>query len=104
MSEPNYHTIKFFTENLLATEVRKTPILMEKAAYLGFWILDLYKTVMYGFWYDYIKLKYGENAKLCDVDTDYIYKNNAEDAETRLDTSNFELDKQLAKGKNKKVI
>ena len=104
MSEPNYHTIKFFTENLLATEVRKTPILMEKAAYLGFWILDLYKTVMYGFWYDYIKLKYGENAKLCDVDTDYIYKNNAEDDETRLDTSNFELDKQLAKWKNKKVI
>ena len=52
---------------------------------------------MYGFWYDYIKLKYGENAKLCDVDTDYIYKNNAEDDETRLDTSNFELDKQLAK-------
>ena len=67
-------------------------------------MLDLYKTVMYSFWYDYIKLKYGENAKLCDVDTDYIYKNNAEDAEARLDTSNFELDKQLAKGKNKKVI
>ena len=40
----------------------------------------------------------------CSQKTDYIYKNNAEDAEIRLDTSNFELDKQLAKGKNKKVI
>ena len=69
VSEPNYHTIKLFTENLLATEVRKTQILMKKAAYLGFWILDLYKTVTYDFWYDYIKLKYGENAKLCDIDT-----------------------------------
>ena len=36
VSEPNYHTIKLFTENLLATEVRKTQILMKKAAYLGF--------------------------------------------------------------------
>ena len=30
VSEPNYHTTKFFTENLLATEMRKTQILMNK--------------------------------------------------------------------------
>ena len=64
VSEPNYHTTKFFTENLLAIEMRITQILMSKPVYLGLSILDLSKTVMYEFWYDYVKPKYGENAKL----------------------------------------
>ena len=63
VSEPNYHTTKFFTENLLAKAMRKTQILMSKPAYLGLSILDLSKTVMYKFWCDYVKTKYGENAK-----------------------------------------
>ena len=70
VSEPNYHTTKFFTESLLAIEMRKTQILMNKPVYLGLSILDLSKTVMYEFWYDYVKPKYGENAKLCYMDTD----------------------------------
>ena len=45
--------------------MRKTQILMNKTAYLGFSILDLSKTVMYKFWYDYVKSKYSGNAKLC---------------------------------------
>ena len=40
VSEPNYHTTKFFTENLLATEMRKTQVLMNKPVYLGLSILD----------------------------------------------------------------
>ena len=63
VSEPNYHSTKFFTENLLAIEMRKFQILMNKPVYLGSSILDLSKTAMYEFWYDYVKLKYGENAK-----------------------------------------
>ena len=57
VSEPNYHTTTFFTENLLATEIemRKAQILMNKPDYLGLSILDLGKTVMYQFWYDYVK-------------------------------------------------
>ena len=51
VSEPNYHTTKFFTENLFAIEIRKTQILTNKPAYLGLSILDLSKTVMYEFWY-----------------------------------------------------
>ena len=47
--KPNYHTTKFFTENLLAIEMRKTQILMNKSIYLGLSILDLSKTVMYEF-------------------------------------------------------
>ena len=45
--------------------MRKTEILMSKSVYLGLSILDLSKTVMYEFWYNYIKPRYGENAKLC---------------------------------------
>ena len=70
VSEPNYHTSKFFTENLLAIEIRKTQIIMNNPVYLGLSILDLSKTVMHEFWSDYVKPKYGENAKLCYMDTD----------------------------------
>ena len=106
-SEPNYHT----TENLLAIEMRKTQILMNKPL-LGLSILDLSKTVIYELWYDYVK-QYGENVKLCYMDTgsfivhvktDGVYKDIAEDVETRFETSNFEIDRPLPKGKNKKVI
>ena len=86
---------------------------MNKPAYLGLSILDLSKTVMYEFWYDYVKPKYDENAKNCYIDTesfivqvktDDIYKDIAEDVETKFDTSNFEIDRPLPKGKNKKLI
>ena len=73
ISEPNYPTAKFFTENLLAIEMRKTQILMNNPVYLGLSILDLSKTVMYKFWYDYVKLKYGKNAKLCYMDTAALF-------------------------------
>ena len=62
--EPNYHTAKCFTENVFAIEMRKTQILMNKPVFLGLSISDLSKTVMYEFWYDYVKPKYVENAKL----------------------------------------
>ena len=111
VSEPNYHTTKFFTENLLTIEIRKTQILMNELVYLGLSILDLSKTVMYELWYDYVKPKYDENAELCFMDTDSfivhiktddIYKNIADEVETRFDTSNFEIDRPLPTGKNKK--
>ena len=59
VSEPNYHTTKFFIENVLVIEMKKTQILTSKPVYLGLSILDLSKTVMYEFWYDYVKPKYG---------------------------------------------
>ena len=45
--------------------MRKIQMLMNKPIYLGLSILDLSKSVMYGFWNDYIKPKYGENWELC---------------------------------------
>ena len=69
VSEPNYQTIKQFSENLLAIEMKKTKVKMNKPVYLGMSILDISKTLMYEFWYDYIKPKYGDRAKLCYMDT-----------------------------------
>ena len=96
VSEPNYHTTKFFTENLLAIKMAKTEILMNKLVYLEFSTLELSEILMYEFWYDYLKPKYGEKAKLCYMDTDSlivyvktddIYKDISEHPETRFDTS-----------------
>ena len=69
VSEPSYHTSKFFTENLLAIEMRKTQIIMNKHVFLGLLVLDLNK-VINEFWYDYVRSKYGENANICYMDTD----------------------------------
>ena len=70
VSEPNYHTVKWFSEDLLLTEIKKIKVKMNKPVYLGLPILEVTKTLMYEFWYDYIKPKYQNNAKLCCVDTD----------------------------------
>ena len=85
---------------------------MNKPVYLGLSILDQSKTVMHKFWFDYVKPKYGENAKFCmdtdsfivHVKTDDIYKDIAEDVQTRFDTSNFKLDRPLPKRKKQKLI
>ena len=69
VSEPNYHTKKWFSESLLATEMKKAKLIMNKPVYLGFSILEISKTLMYEFWYDYMKPKYGDNVKLCYMDT-----------------------------------
>ena len=68
VSEPNYHTAKFFTESWLAIEMITTQIFMNKPVYLGLSIVQLIsKSIMYEFCYDYVKPKYGENVKLCYV-------------------------------------
>ena len=70
VSEPNYHTTKWFSENLLAIEMKKIKVKMNKPVYLGLLILEISKSLMYEFWYDYMKPKYGDNVKLCYIDTD----------------------------------
>ena len=113
VSEPNYHTTKWFSENLLAIEMKKTKENMKKPVYLGFSILEISKTLMLEFWYDYMIPKYGDNVKLCYMDTDSFimhikaedfYKDIANDVEKRFDTSNYEVNRPLPTGKNKKVI
>ena len=115
VSEPNYHTTKHFSENLLAIEMKKTKVKMNKPIYLGMSILDTSKTLMYEFWYDYVKPKYKDKAKLCYMDTNSFviniftedfFEDINNDVERWFDTSNYdENDKRpLPIGKNKKVI
>ena len=113
VSEPNYHTINYISEDLSIIEMNKTKVKMNKPIYLGLSILESSKLLMYEFWYDYMKPKYGNNVKLCYMDTDSFimdiktedfYKDIANDVEKRFDTSNYEVNRPLATGKNKKVI
>ena len=57
VSEPNYHRTRWFSEKLLAIEMKKTKVKMNKPIYLGLSILEVSKTLMYEFWYDYMKPK-----------------------------------------------
>ena len=69
-SESNYHSTKYISKDLLIMEMKKVEVKMNKPIYLGQAILDISKTLMYEFWYNYIKPKYGDKARLCYVDTD----------------------------------
>ena len=113
VSEPNYHTMNYISEELSIIEMNKAKVKMNKPIYLGLSILDISKILMYEFWYDYMKPKYGNRVKLCYMDTDSFviniktndfYKDIANDVEKRFDTSNYEVDRPLSTGKNKKVI
>ena len=113
VSEPNYHTINYISEDLSIIEMNKTKVKMNKPIYLGLSILDISKILMYEFWYDHMKPKYNDNVKLCYMDTDsfimniktnYFYKDTSNDVEKRFDTSNYEVNRPLPTGKNKKVI
>ena len=93
--------------------MKNTKVKMNRPIYLGMSILDIRKTLMYEFWYDYIKLKYKDKAKLCYMDTDsfviYVktkdfYEDIANYVEKWFDTSNHENNRPLPIRKNKKVI
>ena len=83
---------------------------MNTFIYLGLPVLELTKIVIYELWYDYVKLKYDEKAKLCYMDSenfivyikrDDIYKDIAENVETKFDISNYEFDRLLPEEKNR---
>ena len=105
-SEPNYHTTKYFSKNLMASKTKKTKVKRNKSIYLGMLIFDISKI-----WYDYIKPKYQWNCiqrsctqdktKLCYRDTDTFvihiktkdfYEDIANDVEKWFDTSNYDED------------
>ena len=98
VSEPNYHTSKHISEDLIIKEMKKVWVKINKPIYLGQTILDISKTHMYEFWYDYIKPKYKDKARLCYMDTDSFvnniktedfYKDTADEVEKWFDTSNY---------------
>ena len=114
-SEPNYDSCKQFSDSLMTIEMRKTEVSMDKPIAVGQAILDISKTLMYEFWYDYLKPKYQDNIKLCYMDTDsFILQIQADDffkdinidVNKWFDTSNYDKNdnRPLEIGKNEKVI
>ena len=115
VSEPNYMTSKCFSKDLMAIEMRKTEVLMNKAVCLGQATLDISKTLMYEFYYEYLKPKYGDKIKLCYMDTDSfiihvetedICKDIADDVCKWFDNSGYDkkLNRPLPTGINEKII
>ena len=84
---------------------------MNNPVYLGLSTLEISRTLINEFWYDYIKPKYQQNEKLCYIDADSfiihvktedIYENIVNDVEKRFDTLSYEVNRPLPTGKNKK--
>ena len=105
--------MKLIDGYLAVIEMRKVKVKMNKPIYLGLSILELSKTTMYEFWYDYVKVKHEDRVKLCYMDTDSFVlnvrtedfcKDISEDVKDRFDTSNFNCDRPLPIGVNKKVV
>ena len=114
-SEPNYYSSKCISKDLMIMEMKKVEVKMNKPIYLGQAILDISKTLIYEFWYDYIKPKYEEKARLCYMGTDSFVihiktedfcEDIACDVDRWFDTFNYDKDdnRPLPIGKNKKVI
>ena len=115
VAKPNYRRCRIFTENLVSIHMQKTSLTMNKPVYLGQSILDLSKTIMYGFHYEYIKPKYEDKAKLLFTDTDSLmyeietedfYKDISGDVIKRFDTSDYPENHPsgIPTGCNKKVV
>ena len=114
-AKPNFKHCNIFSEDLTAIHMKKTFFTFNKPVYLGMCILDLSKTLMFDFHYNYIKKKYGDNAKLLFTDTDSLmYKIRTEDfyddikgdVKDRFDTSDYPSNHPsgIPTGCNKKVL
>ena len=111
-SKPTYVSSKIFNENLVAVHKIKETLTLNRPAYVGMCILDLSKTLMYDFHYNYIKDKYGDKARLLFTDTDSLtYEIEAKDVyqdfwndRDKFDNSDYQEDSKYFYNKNKKVI
>ena len=111
-SKPTFVSSKIFNENLVAVHKIKETLTLNRPAYVGMCILDLSKTLMYDFHYNYIQKKYGDKAKLLFTDTDSLtYEIEAEDVykdfwddKEKFDNSDYPEDSPYYDKTNKKVI
>ena len=111
-SKPTYVSSKIFNENLVAVHKIKETITLNRPAYVGMCILDLSKTLMYDFHYNYIKEKYGDKVKLLFTDTDSLtHEIEAKDVyqdfwndKDRFDNSDYSENSPYFDKTNKKVI
>ena len=114
-SEPNYVSCKAFSDHLMAIEMRKTSVIIDKPIIVGQAILDKSKELMYEFYYDYLKPKYNDKVKLLYMDTDSFvlhietedfFEDIKNDIHDWFDTSKYlkSLNLPLEYGINKKII
>ena len=111
-SKPSFISYKIFNENLVAVHKTKTTLTLNRPAYVGMCILDLSKTLMYDFHYNYIKSKYGDKARLLFTDTDSLmYEIEADDVyqdfwkdKHLFDNSDYPKNSPFFDCSNKKVI
>ena len=111
-SKPTFVNSKIFNKNLVAVHKIKEPLTLDKPAYVGMCILDLSKTLMYDFHYNYIKKKYNDKAKLLFTDTDSLtYQIEAEDVykdfwadKDMFDNSDYPESSPYYNNANKKII
>ena len=115
VNKPNFERATIFDKNLIAVHMKNTEIYFNKPVYVGQAILDLSKTFMFDFHYNYIKKKYSDKAELVFTDTDSLlyhiqtddfYKDISCDIQTKFDTSDYPSDHKsgIQTGVNKKVI
>ena len=112
VAKPTYVSSKIFNENLVAVHKIKETLTLNRPAYIGMCILDLSKTLMYDFHYNYIKQKYGSKAKLLFTDTDSLtYEIEAKDVysdfwndKDKFDNSDYSVSSPYFDKTNKKVI
>lgn len=64
VSESNYYTIKWFSDSLLATEMKKIKLKLNRPVYLGLLILEISKTLTHEFWHNYNKPKNENNSEV----------------------------------------
>ena len=111
-SKPTYVSSKIFNENLVAVHKIKETLTMNRPAFVGACILDLSKTLIYDFHYNYIKHKYDNKAKLLFTDTDSLtYEIETADAyadfwqnKDKFDNSDYNIESPFYNIENKKVI
>ena len=97
-SKPNFERVTIFDENLIACHMKKTEVYFNKPIYVGQAILDISKTLMFDFHYNYIRKKYGDRAELLFTDTDSLmyliqtkdfYEDINKDIKRKFDTSDY---------------
>ena len=111
-SKPTYVNSNIFNENLVAVHKIKETLTLNRPAYVGMCILDLSKTLMYDFHYNFVKKKYGSKAKLLFTDTDSLtYEIEADDVyqdfwndKEKFDNSDYPKNSPFFDKTNKKVI
>ena len=114
-SRPNFNRATIFDKNLIAVHMKKKEVYFNKPVYVGQAILDLSKTLMFDFHYNYIRKKYSDKAELMVTDTDSLlyhittddfYKDISKDIKKKFYTSDYPPNREsgILTGVNKKVI